>query len=91
MPTYPFRPGMQPGRQLRPALPAVFYAMSRDEIVTLLIDGGYSQKTAERDANGFEEHRSHLRGKHQAESGRIDSVSENGVWDRLIHTLRRRT
>ena len=86
MPQYPFRPGMQP----RPALPAAFYKMTRDEIVKFYTDRGYSQKATEREADGFEEYRSRMRGEDPSESVRKGSVSENGVWDRLIKALRRR-
>ena len=82
---YPFRPGMQP----RPALPAEFYKMTRDEIAKFYTDRGYSPKAAERDADGFEDYRSPLRGEDPSESVRKDSVSENGVWDRIIKALRR--
>ena len=75
----------------RPVIPATFYTMTRDEIVELLVAGGYSRKMAERDADAFDVYRGGTKISEQTENDvRNDSVSEMSSWERAINTFRRR-
>jgi hypothetical protein len=55
----------------------------------LVTRDGFSQKVAEREADRLLAYRNGTTEETRTESHRKDSLSENGIWDRLINALRR--
>lgn len=86
MPSMPYRPGPL---GLWPSVPAVLYSMSRDEIVQLLMDYGFSRKVAERDADAWIARQGGPATPEAEKSERNVSVSENGMLARLLGKLKR--
>jgi len=68
-------------------MPRAFFLKSREEMVGLLMQLGFSQRIAERNVDEFLAYVGGTTGQIPVDSDRKDSVSEQGLWNRFINTL----